>query len=427
MTGQPSPRLRAYVTAGVVGLIAALAVGEPSPALIGAVLLTLAIVGIVGGAAPGSEMTVLDVPTTAVEGRPFDFQVRIAVDESIGRAYVDLALVGLDLVDVVGARKVGRSAFSLMSIGDLAEVSVKVEPVGWGRASVGPLELHAESPLGMLDLRLQGSTRHDIVTLPEEMTLRKLMSPIETNLHVGDLISAHRGPGSEFAELRPFRDGDDPRSVNWRVSSRHQALWVNERHPEKNGDVMLVVDSQVEPGTELQSLVDRSVRMAASLARAYSKRHNRIGIVTLDGLCRWIYPGMGEHHRRRVLEQLMSVVPGEVIWEAAERAVVRAARRPSMVLVITPLMDPSMAGLIHALKRAGVDVSVIALDVESVLPLAAGQARLLGRRIWAMERERLCDRLSGEGIPIVSWRSIDPPDVPLAQLETWRGRWRRLG
>lgn len=427
MTGQPSPRLRAYVTAGVVGLIAALAVGEPSPAVIGAVLLTLAIVGIVGGTAPGSELTVLDVPTTAVEGRPFEFLVRIAVDESIGRAYVDLGLVGLDLVDVVGARKVGRSAFSLMSIGALAEVTVKVEPIGWGRASVGPLDLHAESPLGMLDLRLQGSTRHDIVTVPEETTLRKLMSPLETNLHVGDLISTHRGPGSEFAELRPFRDGDDPRSVNWRVSSRHQALWVNERHPEKNGDVMLVVDSQVEAGTELQSLVDRSVRLAASVARSYSKRHNRIGIVTLDGLCRWVYPGMGEHHRRRVLEQLMSVVPGEVIWEAAERAVVRAARRPSMVLVITPLMDPSMAGLIHALKRAGVDVSVIVLDVESALPLAAGQARVLGRRIWAMERERLCDRLSGEGIPIVSWRSIDPPDVPLAQLESWRGRWRRLG
>ena len=408
-------------------MIAALAVGEPSPALIGAVLLTLASVGIVGGTAPGTELTALDVPTTAVEGRPFEFLVRIAVDESIGRAYVDLALVGLDLVDVVGARKVGRSAFSLMSIAALAEVTVKVEPIGWGRASVGPLDLHAESPLGMLDLRLQGSTRHDIVTVPEETTLRKLMSPIETNLHVGDLISAHRGPGSEFAELRLFRDGDDPRSVNWRVSSRHQALWVNERHPEKNGDVMLVVDTQVEPGTELQALVDRSIRLAASMVRTYSKRHNRIGVVTLDGLCRWVYPGMGEHHRQRVLEQLLSVVPGEVIWEAAERAVVRAARRPSMVLVITPLMNPSMAGLIHALKRAGVDVSVIVLDVESVLPLAAGRARLLGRRIWAMERERLCDRLSGDGIPIVTWRSMDPPEVPLVQLETWRGRWRRLG
>lgn len=427
MTAQPSPRLRAYVTAGIVGLITGLAVGDPSPAVIGAVLLVLAIVGLAGSAAPATELTALDVPASAVEGETFDFIVRVATDEPIGRTYVDLALVGLELVDVVGARRVGRSTVSFMSIRTMAEVTVTVVPLTWGRASVGPLDLHTDSPLGMLDLRLQGSSRHDIMTLPKETTLKKLISPIETNLHVGDLVSAHRGPGSEFAELRMFRDGDDPRSVNWRVSSRLQALWVNERHPERNGDVVLLVDSQVEAGTELQSVVDRSIRLAASLVQAYSRRHHRIGIVTLDGLCRWVYPGMGLLHLRRLLDQLMGVVPGEVLWEAAERAVVRAARRPSMVIALTPLMDPRMAGLIHTLKRSGVDVSVVALDVDPVLPPPAGQARVLGRRIWAMERERLRDRLAGEGVPVVSWRSIDPPEVPLAQLDTWRARWRRLG
>jgi hypothetical protein len=72
-------------------------------------------------------------------------------------------------------------------------------------------------------------------------------------------------------------------------------------------------------------------------------------------------------------------------------------------------------------------VSVIALDVDPVLPPATGQARLLGRRIWSMERDRLHDRLAGEGIPVVVWRSIDPADVPLARLDELRTLWRRLG
>jgi uncharacterized protein (DUF58 family) len=427
VTGQPSPRLRAYVTAGIIGLSAGLAVGDASPAIIGAVLLVLAIVGLAGSAAPATELEVLGLPASAVEAERFDVTVRISVGEPIGRTYVNLALVGLALVDAAGARRVGRSTISLMSIRDVAEVKVTLEPLGWGRASIGPLDLHTEAPLGMIEFRSQGSTRHEIVTLPVESTLKKLVSPMETNLHVGDLISAHRGPGSEFAEMRQFRDGDDHRSVNWRVSSRLQSLWVNERHPEKNGDVVLLVDSQVESGTELVSLVDRSIRLATSLVQAYSRRHHRLGIVTLDGLCRWVSPGMGELHRRRLLEQLMGVVPGEVIWEAAERAVIRAARRPSMVIALTPLMDPAMSGLIHTLKRSGVDISVVALDAEPVLPPPVGQPRTLGRRIWAMERERLRDRLSAEGIPIATWRSIDPPDVPIAQLETWRPRWRRHG
>jgi len=427
VTGRPSPRLRAYVTAGIVGLIAALAVGDPSPALLGAVFLVLGIVGLAGGAAPRTELKALDLPPSAVEGERFDFTVRIDVDEPIGRAYVDLGLNGLDLVGVVGAKEVGPSMLSVPPIQGTTSIGVTVEATRWGRSGVGPLVLYTESPLGMFDLELHTEPAHQIVTIPGEVVLRRLLSPLETNLHVGDLVSTRRGVGSEFADLRPFHHGDDLRSVNWRVSSRFQSMWVNERHPERNGDVILLVDAQVEAGTELSLLVDRSVRLAAALLKSHARRHHRLGLITLDGRCRWIYPGMGEMHRRRLLEQLMGVAPGEVIWEAAERAVVRAARPPSFVIALTPLMDPNMAGLIHTLRRSGVDVSVIALDPDPVLTQPEGQARTLGRRIWAMERERLFDRLAGERIPISTWRSIDPADVPLARLESWRTSWRRHG
>jgi uncharacterized protein (DUF58 family) len=427
VTGTPSPRLRAYVTAGIVGLIAALAVGDPTPALIGAVLLVLGIVGLAGGVAPRTSVTAVDVPTSTVEGEELVFTVRVEVDQMIGRTYVDLGLAGLEIVEVWGGRKAGRSTISLDSVRDVAEVAVAAGSIGWGRASVGPLVLHADSPLGMFELRVENPKRHSVMSVPKEATVKKLLSPLETNLHVGDLLSTQRGIGSEFADLRQFRYGDDPRAVNWRVSSRFQSLWVNERHPERNGDVLLLVDAQMEIGTGLEALVDRSVRMAASLLQAHARHHHRLGLITLDGLCRWVYPGTGEAHRRRLLEQLMGVVPGEVIWEAAHRAVVRAARRPSMVIALTPLMDPNMAGLIHTLRRSGVDVSVIALDVEPVLPPPGGQARVLGRRIWAMERGRLGDRLTGEGVPIAVWRAIDPPEVPLAQLDSWRTSWRRRG
>jgi uncharacterized protein (DUF58 family) len=427
VTAIPSPSLRAYVTAGIVGLAAALAVGDPTPGLIGAGLLVLAVIGLAGGSSPGVELTAHDVPASALEGEDVEFTVRISVDQPIGRTYLDLGLIGLEITDVVGARAVGRSTVSLVGIRETAEIEVTAVATDWGRAVVGPISLYTDSPLGMFDLRLAAPERHQVLALPAETTLRALLSPLETNLHVGDLVSRHRGTGSEFADLRQFRHGDDPRSVNWRVSSRSDELWVNDRHPERNGDVLLLVDAQVETGTELLAVVDRSVRMAAALLHAYARRHHRLGLITLDGLCRWVHPGAGELHRRRLLEQLMGVTPGEVIWEAAERAVIRAARRPSMVIALTPFMDPSLAGLMHSLRRSGIDVSVIALDVEPALPPPTGQARMLGRRIWAMERDRLRDRLAAEGIPVVLWSSIDPADVPLARLDELRTMWRRLG
>jgi uncharacterized protein (DUF58 family) len=181
----------------------------------------------------------------------------------------------------------------------------------------------------------------------------------------------------------------------------------------------------VETGTGLEALVDRSVRMAAALLQAHSRRHHRLGLITLDGLCRWVYPGSSEAHRRRLMEQLMGVYPGEVLWEAAERAVIRAAHRPSLVIALTPLADANMASLIHGLRRSGVDVSVIELEVEAVLAPPSGEVRAMGRRVWALERDRLRRRLVSEGVPIVTWHPSEPAGVPLAGLDQWRRSWRR--
>lgn len=428
MTVTPSARLRAYVTAGSVGLIGGLAVGDPAPALIGTVLLVLGVVGLAAGSSPSIGLVLEDVPSIAVEGRPFSFRLAITGAGTPGRLFVDLGLDGLEIVEVTGARIVSRTALSLSSSeGGDAVVGIEVRPTTWGQARIGPLVLNGETPLGLLDLRLEVSTRHRVVVMPEGPAMKTLLDPIETNLHAGDLVSSRRGPGSEFSDLRPFRPGDDPRSVNWRVSSRLQSTWVNDRHQERNGDVVLLVDAQVESGTEMHQLVDCSIRLAASLLRTYGRHHHRLGLVTLDGLCRWVYPGLGELHRRRLLEQLMGVTPGEVIWEAAERAVIRAARRPSFVVALTPLTTPEMAGLIHTLRRSGVDISVVALDVEPALPAPQDSLRALGRRIWLMDRDRLRDRLAGEGVPVAMWRAIDPPDVPLARIAEWKTAWRRHG
>jgi uncharacterized protein (DUF58 family) len=427
VTVTPAPSLRAYVTAGSVGLVAALAVGDPLPAVIGAVLLALGVVGLIGAAAPSIEVRTAEVPATAVEGATFDLEIHVSTSEPLGQTFVDLGLTEATLVEVSGASIVSSSGFMIPSVRERAVIRATIEPGTWGHSRLGPVALHTSTALGMVDLRVDEGSSHRLLVLPTEVTLKRLLSPLETNLHVGDLVSTRLGPGSEFADLRQFRPGDDPRSVNWRVSSRLQSVWVNERHPERNGDVVLLVDGQVEVSTELHLLVDRSIRLAAALLQGYGRQHHRLGLVTLDGLCRWVYPGLGELHRRHLLEQLMGVVPGEVIWEAAERAVVRVARRPSFVIVLTPLLNPEMAGLVHSLRRSGVDISVVALDVEPLLPNVADPGRRLGRRVWAMERDRLTDRLAGEGVPIAVWRNTDPPDVPLAGLAEWRSSWRRHG
>ena len=425
MTAIPTPRLRAYVTGGLVGLGVALAVGDPGPALIGSALLALAVVGLTGRITPTMSARLDQIPSPMVEGGEYRMGLHLESDQPLGPLYVEFGIEEMDVVSTEGGRLVGASTVVVASIERAADVAIRVSPKGWGRRDQSSVTIYADSLLGMFEFRHVRSESGHVVVLPEESFLRRLLSPLETNLHVGELVSNKRGSGSEFADLRPYQHGDDPRSINWRVSSRARSLWVNERHPERNGDVVLLVDAQMESGTNTDFVVDRSVRMAAALLRAHARHRHRLGLVTLDGSCRWIYPGMGESHRRRTLEQLMSVAPGKVIWDAAEKAVARAAKRPAMVIALTSLLDPNLGGLMHSMRRSGIDVTVIEMDVDPALPPPADQARSLGRRVWIMERERLRDRLASEGIPITVWRSGEPADVPIARLEQWRTSWRR--
>jgi uncharacterized protein (DUF58 family) len=427
MSVESTPALRAYVTGGIVGLVAGLAVGDPAAAIVGTVLLAIGAMGLIGGVGPDVVVSFRDLPISVTEGDNFGFLLDLEARAGARILHLDLGLKGMEVVSVGGARRLDASTISVVQMGEPVVIEVVAVARPWGRASVGPIIVTCDSPMGLFHRRQVAGGFQQISVVPGETSLRGLLHPLETNLHVGDLVSTHRGSGSEFADLRQFRDGDDPRIVNWRVSSRSGDLWVNDRYPERNGDVVLLVDGQVETRTGLETLVDRAVRMAAALLVAHTRQHHRLGLITLDGLCRWIYPGSSEAHRRRLVELLMSVHPGEVLWEAAERAVIRAARRPSLVVVITPLLDNNMATLIHSLHRSGVDLAVVEIEAEPELPPPASEIRALGRRIWALERDRLRRRLIYEGVPTVTWHPSEAASVPIATLDQWRTTWRRHG
>jgi uncharacterized protein (DUF58 family) len=405
-------------------MFGALAVGHPEPALFAVPMVVLAIVGLVASRPPDVTVRIVDAPGSLVEGDRRIVTLAIDGSEVIPELTVDLRPApGVEVVDVVGGHMVDGSSVALRLAGE-TEIEVSVVAEGWGRRSLGPIAAYVMSPLGMVEHRWVFDETVRMVSVPSDAVVNDMLIPRDTNLHVGDLVSKLRGNGSEFAELRPFHLGDDPKALNWRVSSRSGSLWVNERHPERNGDVVLVVDAQTQPGTGTDILVDRAVRLAGSLLREYGRRRYRLGLVTVDGIVRWMEPGSGEAHRRRVLEQLLSVQSGDSGRLAIERGLARVARRPALVIILTPLLDDSLAGLAHSMRVAGIDLAMIEVDPIGFLAAPTNEARSLGRRVWRMERDRLRELLAGDGIPVAPWREGEPPDVPIARIAQWRSTWR---
>jgi uncharacterized protein (DUF58 family) len=413
-----------YVVVAVVGPFAALLLGDPAPALVAlpAVLFSVFALRSEPGAPPELEVE-LSTDQTLEEER---VTMLLSVHGGARWAHVDLDLpADVEVASVAGARVVPGGL--VVPIEDeTGTATLEIAARRWGNYRLGGAEVTVFGPLGVVASRQSFSGAGTLIVLPRVEKIRHLVEPLSTNLHGGDLVSAARGRGSALAELRPWSPGDPPRSINWRATLRSDQTWVTERHADRSGDLVLVIDSVLEPDSDVEPAVTRAVRIAAALVEAYGHGRHRLGLVSLGGYTRWFGLDSGRVHEHRLLAATMATqATPEPVWMAVDRILDHTVRPPSMVVFVSPLLDDALVGRIHRLARAGIDVAVVAIEVDSWLRAPQDGTRSIARRIWRLERETTVDRLRESGVAVVDWRPGRPLDELMREMEEWRRRLRR--
>ncbi len=248
--------------------------------------------------------------------------------------------------------------------------------------------------------------------LPDDGTLRTLLPNLEPRSASGAHVARRRGDGFEFAEIRQYRDGDQLRSVNWYQTARRGELWVNDHHPERSGDLVVVVDTFADRRPDGSASLENTVRAAWQIAMAHLGAHDRVGIVAFGGLPSWVLPGGGERARLAVLDRLLD---SHAIWNEAQRSVWFLPRQifpaGAQVVAVTGLHDERMTIAIAELARRGHDTSVVVIDVGEQARSSTPETVVLARRLWKLqlrERRRDLERL---GIPVVSMTGNDPSQI----------------
>jgi uncharacterized protein (DUF58 family) len=103
-------------------------------------------------------------------------------------------------------------------------------------------------------------------------------------LLLGSHRSAHRGRGLEFEEVRLYAAGDDPRSIDWRVTARRGRVHTKLYREERERPIWLLID--LDAGmffgsrAQLKSMV--AVRAAALLAWVAAFAGDRVGAVLVN-------------------------------------------------------------------------------------------------------------------------------------------------
>ncbi|MDH4147216.1 MAG: DUF58 domain-containing protein [Acidimicrobiia bacterium] len=242
--------------------------------------------------------------------------------------------------------------------------------------------------------------------------------------------SRHNGSGIEFADLRPMRPGDQRRDVNWRVTARHGEPWVNDRHPDRAGSVVLLIDSFTSLGVAGgldrvdDSTLRTAIRCAVRLARRAAASGDRVGVLDLGGTFRWLLPGAGARHLHRVVDALLD---SRLIASEAERSVATLPRRAlqprSFVVALTPLLDERGIAACEDLAAAGHELVVLEVDPAPFLAPARSDWARQAERLWRRERALRRDRLRSLGMPVEVLRGEGDLEAALEALV----RARRVG
>ncbi|NIA26873.1 MAG: DUF58 domain-containing protein [Desulfobulbaceae bacterium] len=177
------------------------------------------------------------------------------------------------------------------------------------------------------------------------------------SLQTGAYVSHFRGRGMEFDESRPYQPGDDPRSIDWRVTARSTTAYTKLFREERERPVLVVADLRANMHFATRGCFKsvNASHAAALLSWAAHHRGDRLGgLIFGDTTHRELKPRLGRRAALRFVHELVN----HPDWENRERApdtdpeealtramsaLRRVARPGSLVVILSDFLGFSRA------------------------------------------------------------------------------------
>jgi uncharacterized protein (DUF58 family) len=447
MTRRPSAKIAAYVGVAALALLAGLALGRPELVAVAAPLAVLVVAGLATARDPELATEVVVDRERALVDDQVTVELTIRAAEPVERLEVLLVVPpGLEGPEggpggsSLAPRRIGGPGGSSpvprragatrtfavavrLAAGEQRTLAVGLTCRRWGAYALGQVHLRAHDRFRLFtwERYLDGQAVLKVFPVPD--ALRALVRPSETQVSTGSHVAAQRGDGIEFADLRPFLPGDRPRSINWRATARRGALMVNQRHPERATDVVLFLDSFLDVRGPAGSTLDQAVGAAASLAAAYLRQRDRVGLVSFGGFVQWLQPGSGQAALYRLLDTLMETqVFATAAWKGIRHLPPRTLPAKALIVALTPLVDERGVAALFDLLARGYDLAVVDISPLAHAGPAGGEWDGLARRLWALERETLRHRYQRLGAAVVEWDEAMHLQQVLLEVEACRRR-----
>ncbi len=161
-----------------------------------------------------------------------------------------------------------------------------LEPKERGEYSFGNLNVFTSSPIGFVSKRFTFQKDAMLPSYPSFIHLRKYeLMALQNEFLLGGIKKIRKlGHTMEFEKIKEYVQGDDIRTINWKATSKHNKLMVNQYQDEKAQRIFMLIDK----GRTMQmpfnglSLLDYSINATMALSHIILKKGDRAGMMTFS-------------------------------------------------------------------------------------------------------------------------------------------------
>lgn len=245
---------------------------------------------------------------------------------------------------------------------------------------------------------------------------------LASDMLLGDYVSAFKGRGWDFEELREYVPGDDLRSIDWNVTARTSEPFVKVYREERDMTVMLLLDvsSSLYFTGQGRAKHELAAEFAAVLAFLATKHKDKVGLLIFsDHVEHYTPPSKGRRHVWDIIRRVLThkAQGQKTDLEGALRYLLNIRKKRALVFLISDFYADYKPTLIRQLaSRHELICARLHDEDEETLPSAG---------IVALE-----DKESGQKVYVNTddayfrkeWAETQRKD-----LEAWRSATRLAG
>lgn len=297
---------------------------------------------------------------------------------------------------------------SAIAPGAYVAIAYRLCPDRRGNASFGAPHLRIVSPLGFWVRAHRIGPTHGVKVFPDFSQLLgyTLTATDRRSPAAGAIRKRRRGEGTDFRQLREYRQGDSLRSIDWKATARQQKPISREYQEERDQQVVFLLDTgrRMLAQDGATTHFDHALNAVLTLGFLAQKQGDAVGLMSFGEETRWLSPYKGRIGLDRLLAGVYDLQPAEVApdYTRAAAALLGRLSKRAFIVLITNLRDEDDQALRSACELLSTRHLVLcaslrekALDAAMNTPVQqfTDALRVSATAHYLQQRERAIKRL----------------------------------